>query len=146
MSSNKEFWRRYLAEWQRRKADLEAEALKASPFSYGRKPDVGPWDVWCQRFGIDPNTPDERILDDYLHGRVPGQAFGGWVPSSVGDKLRAKAKELRMQITLQWRDDHQRDAYATWDAYDLAYQRLTPLQQRAQVKAEVYELERWWRL
>lgn len=115
--------------WMRRKGEIERKCglppsggrPAPSAFGYGRLPDVGPWDVWCRRFGIDPNTPDERVLDDYLHGRTPG-------------------------VALAWRDDHQRDAYACWASYDEACARLTPVGQRAQAKAEVYELERWWGL
>lgn len=32
---------------------------------------VGAWDAWCARYDIDPNTSDETLLDDFLHGREP---------------------------------------------------------------------------
>lgn len=75
------------------------------------------WEQWCRRHGVDPDTPDETVLDDYLHGRLPGRSG------------RA-----------QWRDAAQCEYYHSWDAYDLA------MAGRVQVKAEVYELERLLRL
>ena len=81
------------------------------------------WEQWCRRHGVDPNTPDETVLDDYLHGRLPWRSG------------RA-----------QWRDAAQCEYYHSWDAYDLAMAGRRPEVQRVQAKAEVYELERLLRM
>lgn len=43
---------------------------------------------------------------------------------------------------ISYRNDSQRDWYASWDAYDAAQAGMLPLAREAQRKAEIVELER----
>jgi len=49
------------------------------------------WDEWCERYGVDPNTPDETLLDDYLHGRTPPPLA---CPPRLSDQAWTEVREL----------------------------------------------------
>lgn len=50
------------------------------------------WERWCARYDIDPNTSDEALLDDFLHGRQPHlDARAG---SRSRTRVRAEVAEL----------------------------------------------------
>ena len=95
-----------------------------------RTSDTSEWEAWCRRFGIAPNTPDETLLDDYLHGRTPPRV------------VKVQAERSRPAA---WRDFAQCEAYAVWDAYDQAVRRMPFETRTLQARAEVCELERVWR-
>lgn len=108
-------------------------------------PDAGEWDRWCQEWSIDPNTPDERMLDDYLHGRRPRvTARRVLFPFDWEPELSRRAS--KSQVNLRWRDDAQREWYAACEAFSAAYQRFPLTTRRLQDRAEVVELERLYRL
>lgn len=103
-----------------------------------------PWDAWCKEHGIDPNTPDETLLDDYLHNRQPKARPNlqwAWTNAqALADEIIGLA---RMPA---WRDDHQQAAYASWADYDAELERLPAWSRRLHARAEVATLTAWWRL
>lgn len=130
-------------------------------------PDAKDWDRWCARYGVDPNTPDERAIDDFLHGRIPplmgydakpieSNATGGdrlfvstaWDAQSFypSPSLERFPITRKSQVNLRWRDDAQRAWYAACDAFSEAYRRMPHTTRRLQDRAEVVELERMYRL
>lgn len=101
------------------------------------------WDAWCRRHGVDPNTPDETLLDAFLHQRAPRLKYQ---PEQFGDIVARARGGILDGLRAQWRDAAQCAFYHSWDAYEAAQAGANPETQRLQVKAEVYELERWLRL
>lgn len=116
-------------------------------------PDAQAWDRWCARYGVDPNTPDERFIDDYLHGREPRLRFHPKAFEMVMSPLpphRVTSAWIEFvpdsQVNLRWRDDAQREWYAACEAFSAAYARFPLTTRRLQDRAEVCELERLWLL
>lgn len=130
-------------------------------------PDAQAWDRWCARYGVDPNTPDERAIDDFLHGRIPplmgydakpieSNATGGdrlfvttpWDALSFypSPSLYRFPIARNSQVNLKWRDDAQREWYAACEAFSAAYARFPLTTRQLQDRAEVVELERLYHL
>lgn len=67
-----------------------------------------------------------------------------WAERNGVKPLQREAHRLRKG--LRWRDEAQREFYAGWDAYETAMRSKPYVTRDLQSRAEVVELELWWKL
>lgn len=87
------------------------------------------WEIWCAKYGIDPDTPDETLLDAFLHYREPILPF---TVLSMDEAEKCWAESMRHRGVPVRDIDDQPFNPPRWDD--------------PRAKREVAELERLWQL